>query len=101
MIKKKRIVKGDVITDIDMLIRNKHRNFIIVFSKKERHLDYNKLKTLTFDTLYTTILEGRLYISVIQEYVVDRTKPVKPVSEVDVPIKSNCRTTIDDLINAK
>jgi hypothetical protein len=98
-----RFIKDIPVTDIDMFIRNKHRHFILIYVKKERVLDFNQLKNMTFDTIYNGICDGKLFISKIVEtdkksYA--RNRPQKPIVEVKVGIKSNCRTTIDDLINA-
>lgn len=96
-----RFVKDIPVTDIDMFVRNKHRHFILEFTRKERVLDFNQLKNMTFDTIYNSIAEGKLYISKVVEtekksYA--RNRGIKIV-EVNVGIKSNCKTTIDDLIN--
>lgn len=98
----KRFVRDIVVTDIDMFVRNKHRYFILEFIKKERVLDFNQLKNMTFDTIYNSILENKLYIAKTVEtdkksYAKNRV--IKNNKEIDTGIKSNCRTTIDDLIN--
>ena len=97
-----RFVKDIPVIDIDMFIRNKHRQFILVFIKKERVLDFNQLKNMTFDTIYNSIIDGKLFISKLVEtdkksYA--KNRPVKTTVVVKEGIKSNCKTTIDDLIN--
>ena len=98
-----RFVKDIPVTDVDMLIRNKHRHFIILFIKKERVIDYNQLKNMTFDTVYNSICDEKLFIAKLVETEkksYSRNRVVKPITEVNVGIKSNCKTNIDDLINA-
>ena len=63
-------------------------------------LNFNQLKNMTFETIYNSICEGKLHTAKIIEVDKKSYARNRPVKEVKVEgIKSNCRTTIDDLIN--
>ena len=95
----KKIVKDIAITSVEMLIRNKHKQFIIIFQKKEKVLDFNKLKNMTFDTIYNSIVDNKLFLCKIVEYEKQVYKRTVSKIELKSEIKSNCKTNIDDLIN--